>query len=308
MKHLIYFFLIILHTSLLHSLENDLQQLNLTLQKIINTFGCINVPLPPAILPSLPLPPITPTTPEFKLVALTEDEQAAGVIGNQYYNTGKLDFTTLHREGHTIDKSFLKNFFFYSIFQNYIYRFLNYDMRFNYQEDLLKEDPSLEKWRSLSVNFGLGLLLKGITQKQYDNLSLLIQVIPHALDAFKKNKLLENLGIAYQRMKIVVEKLANQLTINPDEVLVRALYAADRIATDLQTMIFHFMKEGMEKYQQQFRSAKSDEEKINAGNFLETFTPVWIEKPYYKKIIENINNFMQPQKSYVFQGREFQLI
>ena len=106
----------------------------------------------------------------------------------------------------------------------------------------------------------------------------------------KSNETLCELGTAYQRNKIVVEKIRNKLESSPQ--VEKELYIYDRITTDLQTMIFNFMKEATSEFLSNYPAA----EREDTYEFLETLRPSWGEKPYYITLLENIVLLMRPRE------------
>jgi len=110
----------------------------------------------------------------------------------------------------------------------------------------------------------------------------------------KSNETLCELGTAYQRNKIVVEKIRNKLESSPQ--VEKELYIYDRITTDLQTMIFNFMKEATSEFLSNYQAARTTAEREGTYEFLETLRPSWGEKPYYITLLENIKLLMRPRE------------
>ncbi|HBR71030.1 TPA: hypothetical protein DIC20_05415 [Candidatus Dependentiae bacterium] len=244
----------------------------------------------------------------FTLKPLTAKEQEAGVSESRFYTPG-LDFTTLHKSGDTISEEFLEKFFLNTIFQYYIHEFLSFDQTYNYtmwqtykeqKKDIKMEKYDRSKFKNIFVRLDLpereidSLNVDRIPQAALDNIWQ-IEAVKNAINALKQNKLLRTLGIAYQRTKIVVEKLHDKAKTTQDEEIGRVSYLEDRIATDLQAMIFYFIKEACEEYIERFTEARIKKEKDEAGKFLSTFKPSWLDEPYYKNIISNLDSLIKAQ-------------
>lgn len=234
---------------------------------------------------------------EFRLPSLTPNQQEAGVRESKKFYAPGLDYDLLHKQGNTIDKSFLENFFWKTIFQFYTTKFTGYDFTYNY---LMFENKSLKiknydysKFADLAKQFKFKA---PIDEDDIYELIPLVKKIKTAIESFKDNELLKKLGIAYQRRKIVVEKINKLLTDKKEsgatqeelESISKILYEQDRLATDLQTMIFYMMKEAYEKYIQDF-SEKEHE--------LKDFVPDFIKAPYYKEIKSKLDELTSPVNS-----------
>ena len=231
------------------------------------------------------------------LPKLTDDQMMAGAqFYEKYYTSTLSDFMKLHREGDIIDTNFLENIFFNTIFQYYTREFLNFDIKYDYLQNSSKSSLTFED----RMNFGQ--LSRTIGLSQMPIRQIIKTVVPQikflqeAIDIFKQNKLLKNLGAAYMRQKIVVEKIQDYTKAKGNEALMPLLLEHDRIATDLQTMIFHFMEQGYGQFIENFKAAQNDQQKIDAGKFLATFEPSFINQPYYKNIQSKLASFCQPMQ------------
>ncbi|MDR3646045.1 MAG: hypothetical protein P4L22_00715, partial [Candidatus Babeliales bacterium] len=167
-----------------------------------------------------------------------------------------LQWTTLHKSGNIIEGDFLLNIFFNSMFLFYIKKFSGYDYRPN-------------KGNSLFASTYGPLILK----------------------AFKENELLKKLAIAYMRQKIVIEKLQNLLP----NIDAKIIYKYDRFVTDLQIMIFYWIKEGYEEFAKRFKLANTQEEKLKSPEFLAHFVPEFTNTPYYNYLLTNFDEFKKPR-------------
>lgn len=286
------FLLLFATTASSMNLENQLQTLLDNLQTLHNSLT--------KLVPSAPV-----ADENFRLPALTEEQQAAGVKGNKFYSWQQLNFGYLHSDGHLLSEDFLKNFFFKTMFQYYTHEFLNYDPTYNYDQWKNKtlagfRQADLEKFKAIARAFGMP---EPHNREEIDQLFPFIESIEQTLEAFKKNNLLQKLAAAYQRQKVVVEKLNFLLkqallpTVKDEakiEKLTKLLYQRDRIATDLQAMIYHFMGEAFANYKMKLAQAQTDREKLTAGNALIFFEPSFKNKPYYKKLLQQLDYLMLP--------------
>lgn len=259
------------------SIVSDLQKLNRVLTQISDILDLY-----------ARIPEIIPSPGAFTLPTLTDEEQKAGAMTSGFYAPG-MDYQYLHDCGHTALEEFLEDFFFKTIFQNYVHHFFGYDMNFDYQQPY-----DIQKFNTILDNLELDTKNKS---EQFN----IISSLGSALKSFKENQLLRKLGTAYQRMKVVVDKLSYKTTYSKDEIIFKALTQADRLATDLQTMIFHMMKKGAELYKNNIKAAYPDQQEMKAaGNFLKNFKPTWVKETYYQDIIKQLEMLMKPKKFYIY--------
>ena len=161
----------------------------------------------------------------------------------RYYSISKDLFYQLHTEGNVCDPALLLRIFFGSMFQYYTHEFLGIDMTYNYQrlKDLTYPLLQYEKENLTGIASKIGLLF---TQNDLKHLLAIVDTFFKAIDRFKQNELLQKLVIAYMRQKIVTEKLQTAVKKGKADMMA-LLLEHDRYAIDLQTMIFHFMKESV---------------------------------------------------------------
>jgi hypothetical protein len=243
---------------------------------------------------------------EFSLPTLTAEEQAAGVSGSKFYAPELREkglYSVLHDKGNTTHQDFLTDFFFKSLFQNYIERFLGYDLSYNYAMITNPENKTIRPYDIRKFNrlytfidprISITLERPENALKEVKANETQLTTVQKAIDMLKHNDILRELGTAYQRNKIVVEKIQDSVRSNPQ--LQKELYIYDRITTDLQTMIFNFMKEATSEFLSNYRAAATPAQRENACDFLETFRPSWLEKPYYKTLLKNIQLLMFPRE------------
>jgi len=241
------------------------------------------------------------SSPQPLLKSLTTTEQAAGVNTSECYNpslknpVNRVSFNTLHKEGNDkMTGQELQQVFFLSMFQYYTNDFLRFNMTYDYLQArtqykniIFKDIPTNDR-----LNFGFLRSRFNIQEPpktwfySYEAQDL-ITTIQSAITKFKENKLFAKLAGAYQRWKVVVEKVENPLA---DANRMQDLLKIDRITTDLQIMIFHWMREGYEKFVNDYKSTKSGQ----AGDFLAEFKPSFLEHPYYKTIMSQLDILTQP--------------
>ena len=233
------------------------------------------------------------------LPALTDEQMRAGLPLQQerlekarYYSISKDLFYQLHKEGNVCDPAFLLRIFFGSMFQYYTHEFLGIDMTYNYQQliDLTYPLLQYEKENLTGIASKIGLLF---TQNDLKQMLCIIDTFFKAIDRFKQNELLQKLAAAYMRQKIVTEKL--QMAVEKGKAdLVSFLLKHDRYAIDLQTMIFHFMKEAYGQYTARATEAIKHNREIQPADFLTTFIPSFVHDPYYARIFEELENLSRP--------------
>lgn len=265
------------------------------------------------------------------LKPLTEEQQKAGVEGNQYYDATLYEslykglmFGELHKRGNVMDKGELASFFLRSIFRFYTHELLNFDMTADYdfsdgslsvtdnpaQVVAGKSYPSYKNSNttfkkmiselsdrfSLHIDLGKAQTLDDLGKESIEKLSNTVTAIQNAIEQFRKNQLLLQLGVVYQRHKIVVEKINAELEEKmAQEEDVSAVYdrlvQEDRVTTDLQAMIFYMMKEAYEKFMQNYGKKVK-----KPADFLQRFEPSFVQVPYYKMIIKNLDELQKPVK------------
>lgn len=251
------------------------------------------------------------------LEPLSTGDMEAG-FGATYSSVSGDDFARLHEQGHCIERPFLLHVFLGSLFQYYTHRFLGFDMTYNYNSSIYGDaangrdaDKFFEsffcplpccrfKCKFVSRGFGRNYEARDIFRPH-------IPSLVRAIDMLKKNDLLQRLGVAYQRQKIVVEKLhiafdkAVQEKLSPADIKLKydTLLRHDRYAIDLQTMIYHFMFQAYTSYVtmvMQRVGVLSKDNKIDfpPADFLVTFRPSFVDDPYYAPIIAKLEELSEP--------------
>lgn len=121
--------------------------------------------------------------PNFKLPRLTDAQESAGVNLSQCYSVEGHEFVKLHEAGDFADKEFLKSICLRTIFQYYIHDFFDIDL-------------STIRYLSVDDKFVC-----------FNEVGHELKAVLNAIDALKKNVLLQLLATAFERQKIVSEKL-----------------------------------------------------------------------------------------------------
>lgn len=250
---------------------------------------------------------------------LTDQLIEAGVNNEfEYYNMPTITriesphggFRALHRIGNYVDEDFLAQYFINTLFQYYTTQITGYNP--NWANFYHKNPEDLSYFDKLVNNLESGKLshlikyLTRIEDFDFNNprhmrkldfyLSWqLEELLLNAFEKFKQNKLLRALGIAYQRQKIVLEKL-QQLASGMDDKFQQLLYKYDLFTNDLQTIIYYFIEEAYYQLRKRLEDKlKTEEELSDVGNFLSNLQPQFIKRyPYYQTIIMNLEKFQQP--------------
>jgi len=241
------------------------------------------------------------------LKPLDEDQQAAGVIGSKCYASslksleGRITFKTLHDEGNALmTVKELQEVFFKSMFQYYTNEFLSYDMSAYYMP-YMPSPEDYSRFINLVSMFGLDLndfvprdkpTAKPWFRHNRQLYSALLETVQKAIASFKKNESFAKLAGAYQRWKIIAEKVESTEQ-NSTEKFGDFVYTVDRIPTDLQAMIYYWMQEGYELFLKKFKDALPSE-RNTSGDFLATFVPSFITRPYYAKIMAMLDELSKP--------------
>ena len=275
----------------------------------------------PMVAPALPIVPLGLEATLAEIIAdrkeekslltsLSTDQQNAGVEDSKCYAASlKLDerisFKTLHDEGNsTMTVKELQEVFFKSMFQYYTNEFLSYDMsaKSRYRIMLGCTPEDYDRFIKLVTTFGLDL--KNFTPKSNPDAKPwivhnkpvyfeLLDTVHGAIESFKKNESFAKLAGAYQRWKVVLEKVESTNLNSTEQFSGDFVYTVDRIPTDLQVMIYYWMQEGYESFKQKFKAALPGE-KITSGDFLATFVPSFITRPYYATIMSKLDELCKP--------------
>jgi len=237
------------------------------------------------------------------LEPLSERVQAAGVDNaEKYYDSSILDqsgprrisLRNLHNEGNDkMTNEELQQIFFLGMFQFYTNECSNFNMNINYLQIITDlQNKKTQSFEREKPNLW-GLLIRfGISAKGADawwgspKAKPFIATLQKATASFKKNISLAILGGAFQQWKVVVEKIKKPL-ITTDRY--SDLLKIDRITTDLQIMIYHWMKQGYEKFAHDYKKNQTE-----TGEFLVTFEPDFLNHPYYKEIMSKLNTLTKP--------------
>ena len=197
-------------------------------------------------------------------------------------------FADLHREGHLMPGELLAECFFNSVFQYNVRHLTGLHAGYNYSQ-LPGLMPGLNRFeRNLVLDLcGFLDLLNPETAEELAPLLAGVEALERANRSWRRNALLQRLGIAFMRQKIVVEKLAKAVArgSSPEQREARhqITLARDRLVQDLQTMIFHLMQEGFAAFAVRVKAA-DPARKAGAGAFLAEFRPAFMAQPYYEKI------------------------
>jgi len=236
------------------------------------------------------------------LKPLTEQAQRAGVNdAEKYYDSSILDrshqrisLRNLHIEGNDkMTNEELQQIFFLGVFQYYTNEFLQFNMNLKHLQIITSlRHGDTQSFQSARAHlFGL-LIYFGLPTKNMSdwwtthNARQFITTVQESIASFKKNVSLAMLGEAFQRWKIVIEKVEEPL-ISADRL--SDLLKIDRISTDLQIMIYHWMQEGYEKFRNEYKQNHAA-----TGEFLAEFKPSFLSHPYYAKIISQLTMLTQP--------------
>lgn len=245
----------------------------------------------------------------FRLPPLTDTQMAAGYghgesilsfasmeqrIPNRYYNVQDSEFKELHRQGHVASTKFLESIFMRSIFQYNIAEITGFDIMQNYaqyEQSTLRfgryEHQIFEPLAKI-LGYTVPFSMHDIQPAMFKD----IELLKNAFEMFKQNKLLQQLGAAYMRQKIVVEKIQQEmdhLDATAKERVQPILLKHDRFAIDLQTMIYAFMKEACMAYIDQLKTRAP-----YPGDYLITYVPSFVHYPYYANIIDQLGKLMAP--------------
>ncbi|OGB84307.1 hypothetical protein A3F66_01930 [candidate division TM6 bacterium RIFCSPHIGHO2_12_FULL_32_22] len=251
---------------------------------------CLYILIISSLIKSAPIK-LTPIS-DYLLKAGVEESKA---FYSPTINEG--EYSELHRRGHEIYEKFLEKIFLGTVFQFYTYIFLGYDMNYNYAQfkdrSIRPREYDIRKFNVLSENI-LNKKLYRIEEVQDFGQNDKLNAIKTAIDNLKQNQFLIDLGIAFERQKIVVEKLGQLLQKSPSETIQQQLLEVDRIDIDLLNMIYYFMQEAYSEFKQKLAKVSSADDAIRATDFLMTFKPQFASLSYYQDIIAQLNLLKQP--------------
>ena len=206
---------------------------------------------------------------------------------------------TLHSRGHLVLEQVLAELFFNTVFQYNTRRFLGYDPFLNYGQypALEKYDANYRNWlEAFCKPSGIQVLEPPPEGGDFKPFLAYKAAAERAIESFKGNRTLIQLGIAYLRQKVVVEKLHDALKGQSGDAaakIQKVLLARDRLATDLQTMAFELMKAGYKEFLTQYLAAPA-ETRTAAGDLLLDYRPAFASEPYYSAILGHILDFTRP--------------
>lgn len=203
----------------------------------------------------------------------------------------------LHRDGHVMPNELLAEFFFNTVFQYYVRRCTGLDPNYNYRQlpGLMASLTLFDRNLLLDLCGPLDLAVPETSQDLAPLLAC-IEALNQANRSWRDNALLKELGIAFMRQKIVVEKLAQAVgkgsTPEQREARHQLTLVRDRLVQDLQTMIFHLMKEGFAAFTVRLK-AEGEDRKASRGLCTAEFVPAFLQEPYYKNLTEYLPEYGQ---------------
>lgn len=259
-------------------------------------------------------------------LSLTTQYMEAGLGGPFSYSAIGTEFDKLHAIGNEVDQGFLLDTFFKSLFQYYTHEFLGFDMTYDYFDRPLATEqqakfleltqPEYERFRCKFSHpgiYGFQTMAEREERKAIESRECMlpnIKSIQYAINKLKENRLLQELGIAYMRQKVVVEKIWVPFE-SGDEKMGPLLYMHDKYANDIQIMIFHLMSQA---YLQYLRLANMvlfvQGVKIippEIGDFLATFKPDFIDNLYYQSVLAKLPELSLPKPTGEILGEALEL-
>lgn len=232
----------------------------------------------------------------LRLPALTDHLMEADFGNSPFYDYTKSRnyMGLMHQQGPDLPAPILENIFTYGLMQWYIYELIGYDCSYNYVQifdsSLSKSPYDLRKFQTIWTALGkdkkeINKMFFEIPQQKifFENLSKFIK-------ALQKNEALNKVGGAFQRLKVVVEKLSSHLHKNPNPKWGEIAYSFDRIAIDLQVMSYYWIKEACEMIQQkgtEYNSALLVEE-------LTHYLPSFAKKGVYQDLLQKVPFYCAP--------------
>lgn len=251
------------------------------------------------------------------LPALTEVDAEAGATNTFHYYTAAriardatfhpygtepgITFAALHRAGHLMPPELLADYFFNTLFQYNIRKFMNYDPNLNYDQYPTLQLPYFSSLYTTWLDRfctprGVRILATPAPGGDFSEFNTWKASFEKAMVAFQRNPAFVSLGTAYMRQKIVTEKLHAVLLKSgkgAKEDAFRILMAHDRLVTDYQAMIYHWMDRSLAEYLRRYQRA-TPEGKLEAGAFLEAYHPDFLAIPRYRDLLEAAPKHMEP--------------
>jgi hypothetical protein len=224
---------------------------------------------------------------EEKLPKL-DDETMQATFGSSLYHSATMrgNIGAFHATGDTWTAMHLGEYFLTGIFQHYVHEISGLDMTFDYTK------TSVHKVREL---ISKTLLVDSVDEELGRGIAGLLNKV--AID-LKNNPIFVGLGICFHRNKVKIEKLSEKLRYIPNtekgnvakEAIFRMIMESDRLATDQQTAIYHWMKQTFENtinyirsvYQERGELPRADDERLLE---LSVHEPEFLKWPGYRDLI-----------------------
>ncbi|MDR3672546.1 MAG: hypothetical protein P4L36_16995 [Holophaga sp.] len=214
----------------------------------------------------------------------------------------------LHDFGNVLPADALADIFLNTVFQFNVYNCAGYSPLLDYDRiwtTKFGRDNYHLKVGLMKFSSHVGLRFEQIKHgtpesRSFENYRVSFEDALHELRA---NQDFLNLGIAYMRQKIVVEKLSHDLAYGSAhrseselEDLQKIVLERDRLAIDLQAMIYYWMDQAFVEFASQYRVASAHGTE-RVGMSMGLFQPGFLKEPYYAEIIKNIRNYTLPTES-----------
>lgn len=170
--------------------------------------------------------------------------------------------------------------------------------------DILENNPTQNKINA-SYDDVINVIKKWIIGNNHKIQNLILQAM-ESIDAFKNlftslkkvqthiqsHKMLAQVGGASQRIKIIIEKLEDENEARPSEETFTYILFFDRIASDLQTLAYHWIKEMCEKVHSSAAQLFSSD---YSGNDFSMYVPEFIhQKGLYKILFDAAELYTKP--------------
>jgi|GEM_PF-1568226 hypothetical protein len=258
------------------------------------------------------LPPGPPPIPDLG----DEDMEAAVKQSYQYYTTDRLGGMAyqaqrlnpgfgeeLHAHGHLLPEQVLADIFCNTVFQYNTAKIMGVLPRVNYGQypTMERYDKNYRKWlEDYCRPCGIQVLAPPHEGGDFTAFRAYKEAVETAIDALRANKTLLLLGIAYQRQKIVSEKLgwAWKAALAKNDLAgkkrVQEIQSAQsKFTNQLQTMAFELMRAGYTEFVHQYL-ATPPAHRRDVGNLLVNYLPPFANTPYYKQILDHILDYTRP--------------
>jgi hypothetical protein len=246
-----------------------------------------------------------------RLPELNSTQQAVNFTRFYYYDSSLTEegwFRSYNSKGHILPTEELSTGFLKGHYQHYVYRFIKLNYNYNY---LMFDGSQPPRFQLADYDIFTKLLSQfnedvpffkkdmGLPFQRSSELWARFKKVYAALHkaegAFKRNSLLIKLGTAYQRRKIIVGKMESlrlqDSTLSFRERLAPYLKREGTLEKDLQTMMFHCLKEGFLRLKSTLMDHLDDEEFLSS---FDSFQPSFVVLPYYHKIINQLDELIKP--------------